>query len=350
MQMRISELKKAMDFVVTHISKTNIQQYFMQLINVMEANARTRVPQQRLQPISDQKKILLDQVKKVDIEKFLTFNERKLLAIYVDLDIFGIKGAVKIEDIFTQRQLDQQGAIDDLRKLEQKYSKLIGDAQNVLNILQPFAIPTLETDVPDGFGVLQITFKGAAAIENLDDLREYTDEWWKIVRGFGRLVDCTPGEVKVASFEKGSVIAEFFANFPLLEAIGLSGKLFLSGLATFLVFKRQLLEVENSQVATEATKQQMRDDAQQYKDKLIEEVTQKVLEKYSDKPEDAKGEARLSVRLSSEFLEKGGTIDFRLKASDLEKGEHKELAESYDRVRALETDIEAQRKLGNGDK
>jgi hypothetical protein len=339
--MRISELKQTVNFVKKAVIDTNLQQFFQQLIQVLQQNARMQ-PGQQPQPITQQKASLIAAIKSIRPET-LTLNERRLLKTFIDVDLMGNSGVEKVNTIFAEHNLDPIGAVNAFDEMRRKYEQLISSASDILRILAPIDVGVVETDIEDGHAVLQITFKAKAAMGNVTDWKEYSEQWWRIVRSFGLLTDTTADQAKILSFQQGSVIVEVSALYILVKAVGLAADKIMSVIERLLDLRKKIQEIKRLDLTNKQIELDLQKEADAFVENKMSQITENlILEINKAKAEDGevKNGLQLSIKDLYQFLDKGGTVDCRLRLMDKEPEEATQLRDVYGKIRTLETRIE----------
>lgn len=347
--MRISELKRTVNFVKQAVIDPNIPSLFQQLIQVLQQNARMQ-PGQQPQPITQQKTNLIAAIKSIRPET-LTLNERRLLKTFIDMDVMGDSGVDKVNRIFADHNLDPIGAVNAFNEMQQKYARLISTASEILKILEPIDVAVIETDIEDGHAVLQITFKGKATMGSVTDWREYSEQWWRIVRSFGLLTDTTADQAKILSFQQGSVIVEVSAVYILVKAIGSAADKIMSVIERLLDLRKKIHEIKQLDLTNKQIERDLEKEADAFVENKMSQITQHVtaeINKAKAEDGEVKNSLQISIKDLYQFLDRGGTVDCRLRLMDKEPEEAKQLRDVYGEIRTLETRIEELKLLTDG--
>jgi hypothetical protein len=309
-------------------------------------------PNQQPQPITEQKGKLLAALKAIRPET-LTLNERRLLATYIDADVMGEKGVDRVTAIFSEHNLDPMGAINAFTEMRQKYEQLITSASATLKVLEPIEIGEVETDIEEGRAVLQITFKDKAAISNVTEWREYSEQWWQIVRSFGLLTDTTTDQAKVLSFQQGSVLVEVSAPCLLVTAVGIAASRILTVIERLLDLRKKIAEIKQLDLTNKQIERDLEKEADAFQENKGNQIAQQVIAEIN-KAKVTDGEVTTAVQMSVKnlfiFLDKGGTVDCRLREAEEQPEEAKRLRTVYDSIRQLETQIDELKLLTDGRK
>jgi len=347
--MRISELKRTMDFVEKTVIEPGVPARFEELIAVLQENARMRTGQPP-QPITQQKANLIAAIKSIR-PQILTLNERRLLETFIDTDVMGDAGVESINRVFAEHNLDPMGAVNAFTEMKQKYDQLISAASETLKVLEPIDVAVIETDIEENRAVLQITFKEGASIGNVTEWHDHSDQWWQIVRSFGLLTDTTTDQAKVLSFQQGSVIVEISAAYLLVKAVGLAADKILSVIERLLELRKKIHEIKQLDLTNKQIERDLEKEAAAFQENKVTQIAQQVVAEIN-KAKATDGEVSNAMKMAVErlfkFLDNGGTVDCRLRLMEKEPEEAKQLRDVYRKIRTLETRIGELKLLTNG--
>jgi hypothetical protein len=322
---------------------------FQRLIQVLQQNAQQNGQQQ--QPITTQKAALIAAIKAIRIQT-LTLNERRLLKTFIETDLMGDNGVERINQIFVDHNLDPMGAVNAFNSMKAQYDKLIAAATETIKVLSSIDVAIVETDIEKGHAVLQITFKEKASIANVTDWREYSDQWWQIVRSFGLLTDTTTDQAKILSFQQGSVIVEVSATYLVVKAVGFVADKVLSVIERMLELRKKILEIKQLDLTNKQIERDLEKEAAAFQENKSNQIAQQVIAEIN-KAKATDGEVATAIKMAVEklftFLDKGGTVDCRLQQIEDEPAEAKQLREAYGKIRTLETRVAELKLLSNGE-
>ena len=347
--MRISELKRTVDFVKEAVIDPDVPAKFQQLIDVLRQNASLRQGQQP-QAITDQKTKLIAAIKTVRPER-LTLNECRLLKTLIDTDLMGDTGVAKVNQVFADHNLDPTGAVNAFTEMQGKYAKLVTSASSISKVLAPIDVPSIETDIKDGHAVLQITFKQKAAIANVVDWHESADEWWKITHAFCLLTDTAPEQAEILSFQQGSIVLEVSAVCIVVTAVGVTVDKILDVIERLFRIEEAIQRIKGLKLANKKAEIELQKEAEEFVEQNLSQIPQKVIAEINPKKSgngDVKSALSKAVEFLYKFLDKGGTIDCRLRLTETKPEETKRLREIYQGIRALERSVEQLKLITDG--
>ncbi|MGD0058165.1 MAG: hypothetical protein ABSD58_01985 [Verrucomicrobiia bacterium] len=188
-------------------------------------------------------------------------------------------------------------------------------------------------------------------ITNVAEWREYTDQWWKIIRHFGLLTDTTADQAKILSIQEGSIILEISAVYVLVKAIGLAADKILNVIERLYELRRTSREITRLDLTNKQIEKDLQKEADTFIESNLGQITQQVIAEIN-KSKAREGEVKSSLQISIkdlfDFLDRGGTVDCRLELTEGESGAPKELQAIFGQIRALETRVEELKLLTDG--
>ena len=330
-----------MEFVSKTVIEPGVPSRFKQLIDVLQQNARMQ-PGQQPQAITQQKADLIAAIKAIQPQQ-LTLNERRLLTTFIDTGVMGDPGVESINRVFADHNLDPMGAVNAFTKLKEKYDLLISAASETLKVLKPIDVAVVETDIEEGRAVLQITFKDRASIANVTDWHDLSEDWYHIIRSFGLLTDTTTEQAKVLSFQQGSVIAEIAGAYLVVKAVGSAAEKILTVIERLLELRKSIQKIKQLDLTNKQIEKDLEKEESASKENKVSQIAQQVISEINS-AKAADGEVGNAVKMAVErlfvFLDKGGTVDCRLRLMKQEPEPAKQVREVYGKIRTLETRIE----------
>ncbi|MDF8329036.1 hypothetical protein P5G63_11220 [Aeromonas salmonicida] len=166
--------------------------------------------------------------------------------------------------------------------------------------------------------IVKIHFKEHASINNIAELKSWSDKWYKITRGLSGIIDARPEDFVVSGASTGSVIFDIVINNDLLtvfqETIGHIAEV----TSAYYAFKKTLLELKSHSQndTTEKSSETFAHIETIIESKLNDVLDNKIKDMIqngtikNDSPE-AITNFKKSVHDTQDFLEKGGDFDLR---------------------------------------
>lgn len=347
--MRVSELKAAMEFIIESIKQRNTIVAFDGLINVIRQNAQHRQPGQQQAPITEQKKTLITALEGVSLSK-LTINEQNIIATFINLKRFGSSGVTTINQIFLEHNLDPMGAVNALETIKKEFANALQAATKTLEVLGPLNVADMDSDIEEGRAAIQITFKHKVAIDNITNLRDYSEEWYQVVRGVALLTDTAVEDSQILTVQKSSpLIIELSSVYVAVRVVGLIVDRVLNAVDRYLDLKKKATEIRQLNLQNKQIERDLDKEAENFRETIVEDIKNKVIEEVL-KDKKANGEVQKAMEISVKnvfaFLDKGGTIDCRVPDTN-NSADAKQIQQMYENIRSLEDKLEGVKLLEN---
>jgi hypothetical protein len=342
--MRVSELKRAMEFVIARVKEPLLIPKLNKLVNAVRQNARS--PQQQI-PITEEKQAVIKVIAGIVLDD-LTLNEREVIAASFNLKKLGQAGTVWVNKIFTDHYLDPMGAVNELEELLQEFSGLEEQALKTLEVLEPFHVEAVDGDLEPGKAALQITFKNQAAINDFSNLRDASEQWWEIMRGISILTHTAVEKIPILVMEKGYRLQiELSSNPQVLLALGSIVDKSLWAVDRYFDMKRKAEEIRAMDLDNKKIYHELEEEAEGYKRNIVDNINAAVIEAMAGRKSNGEVSTamEITVRHVFDFLDKGGTIDCRIPETGLPDLEKTKLATLYEKVRRLQSKIEGRKLL-----
>ena len=179
---------------------TPAAQHYGELQSALHHNAT----QQQKQPVRDQLNQLLSTLRSMPMHE-LSDDQIYLLEGQNVVHLIGMTGAKRVEKIVKSARFDPASANTDVQQMHQAMNEAL---QNFTSVKDSLAkIDDFEADQSNFDQMtIRIHFKDTAAIADVAAWKEWSNEWFDIVRGIAMCVDEAPENVKVLGARQGSVI------------------------------------------------------------------------------------------------------------------------------------------------
>lgn len=285
---------------------------FDNLLAPLEANAR-RGGNQAAQPFNQQQTDLLKTLGEINLNA-LTLSQMQTLDKMRLRENVGSRGEAKLEAIM-RSTLDIANVRDQVVNMKNEIVNGLTTAKQLNSALAPF-VEGSEPEVTSEQVLTRVTFERDASVQDIEDLREWTDKWFDIGRGFAIANGQTPKDVRVVGGARGSLILELAllatTAMPLAKAINL----ILDSMVKYRDFQKRGLEVKRLKDSSPAMAKDFDEDSQRWearaqrlKEEVAEQTASTIVEYFSDYRKENKAELYKAVKTLVDFISRGGDVD-----------------------------------------
>ncbi len=173
-------------------------------LRVLHKKLNQNATQPTKQPVKDDLKLLLGSLRAMPLH-LLTREQISVLEREDVLQFVGNQGARHIESIVKSARFDAATAAQEISEIQQALGKLQNNFSEVADRLASLKFVEEEESYIDQIAV-RVHFRDNAAINDITELKEWSQEWFDIMRGIAICVDEAPETVKVLGAHQGSVI------------------------------------------------------------------------------------------------------------------------------------------------
>lgn len=310
--MQVSELHQLTSWVEDSIINTSLSSHYTGLQNVLNQNAQRR-NNQPAQPFETQKSTLIEALSSINSDE-LTNTQIATLNQLELKDLIGNEGVAKIEHLLSNT-LD----IAQVAKTMQEYTARLNSGISKVQAIKAALSPILhesDADISKGKVLTRVVFHHDASINNIKDLKSWTNKWFEIGRGFSIANGQTPEDVEVIGAAKGSIIIELAllatTALPIAKAINLT----VDSLVKFQDFRLKSLQIRDMKNENPKLEKELEEDAerwdsraQQVKDDAVNEITDEIKNTLENFKEEHSNELNKAVRNLVDFMSKGGDVE-----------------------------------------
>jgi hypothetical protein len=353
--MQVAELYDLSVWVHDEVIQTNIVAHYLALRKAVHQAAQEGQAQQSFEPQRESLFALLREVPMYD----LSSAQLEMLKNFSIADNVGDSAVKTIENILFRNQLDAATAaaklaaiVDEMNQGQSKSEQIRGALEGLIR----------EPEREFGEIPIRIVFTKNASIDNLKDLKAWSNQWFQIVEGITRAHGVAPEKIRVVGAGTGSIIFELATEVIALG--GTLGTIVIFGLkATTEVMKiRKGAEVIRGLKIDNSAK--LAKELEKSADKLKKDKAEEITKEISIKLEiNQTGEGDKIVHLGSavekvlDFLDKGGEVDAWVPEDEIDEEDDQEeqkllrndLQEMFEEVRRLKTDLRLLEHKSNED-
>jgi hypothetical protein len=343
--MQVDELFELTQWIATEVEQAGIRTRYEELHAQLLSNAQSS----QQQPFENQKNNLLDAIRKVPLHS-ITLEQRRFLDCIGIGDFVGERAVAHVEDVLFRNVIDPATAAAKIKEAGDSVAEGLRRSTRLREDLEDCVI--VEEAIEDGV-LVRVIFDGDASINNVVDLKEWTEIWHRIVRGIAMAHKRPPEDVKVVGAGRGSLLLDLAASYDValtvtgivLAALGVTERVFR--------IRKQAVEIEGLQLSNKKIAKELEAEAEKVRDTGAEGISAEFTAKLKIDPKtsgDIATALGTAVKDLVGFLEKGGEVDCVIpeptegaEAPPDEKQE--ELRKSFREIRQLEAII---RQLGPG--
>ena len=309
--MQTEELLQLSNWFKDNVVKNNIPQNYTNLYNKMNLNVRRQNGLQN-QPFIDEKNKLFTSLSKIHFED-LTIEQIKFLEEF-KIDKLINEEAIKIiTNDLTSNTLDISSATNIIKE----YNDKIINAQNkfleINELLSQYFKVNLKNEINENEVLMRLYFQEGMSIDNLNDLKKLSANWYDISRGIAMALNQTPEDFRVIGAKKGSIIIDLAVTVGVATAVS---KILLEALKVadrVLDIRKKVEEIKALKLSNKKIELELKKEADTEREsgiKVIVEETINQLKINSENEGDKITAIEKSVKKLIDFTENGGQVDF----------------------------------------
>lgn len=264
----------------------------------------------------------------------------------------GAEGASGVEDILIRNPLDLATVASRLTERLESIRDGIGRSDRLAQDLQGCVV--VSESLGDGI-LIRVKFAGDASVENVVDLKDWSNVWHGIVRGITMAHGASPEEIRVIGASQGSLIIDLAG--PETFAITVTGIVFgaLRVAEKVVQIRKQAQEVKGLKLSNQKIAKELESEAKKVEASGAEEVTAEFTAKLNLDPAKSGDAITALGRAISDlvrFLRQGGEVDCVLpeqtEEEESQSPDRQELAQNLHQIRELERRLR-ELEAGSGD-
>jgi len=309
--MNVDEIYELAVWVDREVSGKGVPQAYAALQAILQTNADSG---SAAQPFEAERQAVIDAVRSVSLAS-LSAEQREILANERIAQHLGENGVQEVEEILVRNQLDIATAAQRFGTIVADFNRAVTHFQALESSLNGF----VKRRSVESEGVLmRVVFTAEASINDVVDLKEWSEKWWRIARGVALANGNAVEDVKVASASHGSIIIELLLFAGLANVFLTLMNKALEGTEKILNIRLKLDEIRKLDIKEPSIEELLANAIKKARAEKIEEIA-KALVDAEVLPKKLTADNRNTLVSSiSElvgFLEKGGEVDFVLPAS-----------------------------------
>ena len=300
--MNIGELRALAEWFGEHYS--TLQNLYGKLLQPIQHNAN----QGNKQPIENQLNQLIAYMSDMKFEELSLQQIRILEELGVD-EYIGLKGTNFVEGTIRTSEYDPSTAASRISEAISSITQAHDGFQSYQNSLKSLGLEEDDNEEND-FITIRVGFQNDASINHVTDLKNYSKDWYDIIRGIALSVDEAPESTKVVGASTGSIILILAGTASVTAILALISKNIASVAKDVIGIANQIVELRGKKLLNDVIEKELK--KQEYEKKksaekdIIEIISEKIPAMDGEKIAALSG----SIKKLLAFNEKGGNVDF----------------------------------------
>lgn len=287
-------------------------QKYQALLKLMDANlAQNNQNQKQKQPIREVWQDLYGELKRIQLTE-LNFQQLQHLEGTGLMEYLGERGARYVKRTVKESAYDPATGAAEIKKAHSSINSAVQQfkgLQQALDALELMPV-SVQTDIDDDEALARIQFTSDASINNIADLKQWSNDWNDIVRGVGLCVGETPQSVRVVGASQGSILVwiggtMMFISFMAHMSRKVSG-IVLDGLRV----AEAIEDLRHKKISNSAIEQALRDQQKETENKAEQELIEELKIKAVDFQPDHEAHLKKAVTKFIKFSKQGGAVDY----------------------------------------
>lgn len=304
--MNIEELFDVADWISAWLQGPCTKQYAALQQKILQ---KSKQPAQQ-EGFEEEKLALYETIERLPLD-MLSRSQIDVLRQLGIAHLLGQQGKSEIEKILTDNTLDLTTAAKRIQENSQDLNKAVEWSTNAYQVLSKVVDKTTD-ELSGNAAMLHVHFEGDAAVANFSDMKDWSEAWFTISRGFAMAANEPPENIRIVSAGKGSIIIDAVAT------------LWVSKLLTHVI--KAIFEAQEQYyhmvIAREHAKKAVRDNRviQDEFDKELDNAEKQAIERVTNdaietaeiapKGDGERAEAlKRAVKQLFRFMKKGGDVD-----------------------------------------
>jgi len=349
--MQLNELISMVNYIDEVItSKPKLVLEYHSMVNLFNQVRQDPSPQHTKQ-LNDAKNNIIKLQNSIQ-PKDWGYLKTKLFKRYGAYRLIGIGAVEELNTLLENNKANPAGAAQEVQNIINDLKKLNTNIKQLKSSLGSLTEEFEEEEVEEGKAILYLVFEEDASIKTIKDMEDYSKQWRRILSGFFKFAKEPQEDAKIYSIEKGSLILGLIGKVTLITLIARGTSEMLGIYKKVLEIKKAKLEVENLELKNDKIKSGLKGLDEELKsliEKKSQEVVKNLMKEYKGKSETDKQEVEnhinISLRQIFDFVEKGGKIDFTDPNKKEDSKEKRELINSFNDVKSIESEVEELKAL-----
>lgn len=310
------ELQEAYDldkWIKEEITSREVMQKYSALQQALQQNFKRNQNQPPV-PFNEQKEDLLDALKKVSTYGLSNPQLRVLENLEISKHV-GKTASDSIRALMTESAADLGHLAEEIQKYQTELQQGIQKVTAISTALETI-ISTKEVKLPEDMILTRVTFENDASINDINDLKRWTNRLYTISRGMAVACNQPVESIKVEGASKGSLVFTLVIGRYIASILTKTIKEILECMSEYQNFKIKAHEAELAALKKDRFEQDYLEDQQRWeeratraKQQIIDDLTEQRKEDIEGFNDNHKAELRSSIKDLVELISKGGDVD-----------------------------------------
>jgi hypothetical protein len=283
---------------------------YQALLKLMDANLAQNNQNQK-QPIREAWQDLYGELKRIQLTE-LNFQQLQHLEDIGLMEYLGEQGARYVKRTVKESAYDPATGAEEIKKAHLSINSAVQRFKGLQQALDALKLlpGSVENVVDDDEALARIQFTSDASINNIADLKKWSNDWNDIVRGVGLCVGETPHSVRVVGASQGSILVwiggtMLFVSFMAHMSRKVSG-IVLDGLRV----AEAIEDLRHKKISNSAIEQALRDQQKENETKAEQKLFEELKIKAVDFQPEHEAHLKTAVKKFIQFSKKGGAVDY----------------------------------------
>lgn len=300
--MNIDELRSLAEWFHEHYGE--VQKLYGKLLQPIQHNAN----QAGKQPLENQLNELINYLQHMKFDD-LSLQQIKILDDLGVSEYIGLQGANFVEGTIRTSEYDPSTAATRINEAINSVNQAHDGFQAYRDSLRSLGIGESDDDEPD-FITIRVGFQNDAAINNVTDLRNYSKDWYDIIRGIALAADEAPEATKVVGASTGSIILILAGTASVTAILALISKNIASVAKDVIGIASQIEDLRGKKLLNSVIEKELKKLEEDKKKNAEKEIIDLVSDKIAGIDGEKITALSGSIRKLLTFNEKGGNVDF----------------------------------------
>lgn len=303
--MYIRELLDLTNWIEINIVEKRTRELLNDLIAVMLVNAQPGNPKS---PFNAQQENVLQVIASINLDS-LTIEQINILDQLGITPYVGKRGVSAITDFIVLNPIDIVTALEKLKNIAALFEATVAKSNQIKAAFREFQFP--ESKLGDDV-LLRVRFASEASINDVVDLKKWSEVWFEIGRGVSMLHGKAPEDVRVVGAGTGSILIDLAVGYAIAKTVA---GIFLEAFKVaekYLDLKQKAQDIRSAGVSQEVVGK-IEETAEKQKDEGVIKIVHTIKLEVSPK---ADGEVEKVLTKAVEnligFIQKGGDVEYLL--------------------------------------
>jgi hypothetical protein len=300
--MNIHELRSLAEWFDEHFAV--LQSLYGNLLQPISHNAS----QGNKQPLEDQLNKIIEYMDRMNFDD-LSLQQINLLDDLGVITYISSDGAKFIDSTIRTSEYDPSTAVTRINEAINSINKAHDGFQAYRNSLGSLGISESDDDEND-FITIRVGFQNDASINNVTDLKNYSRDWYDIIRGIALAADEAPEATRVIGASTGSIILILAGTVSVTTILALISKNIASVAKDVIGIATQIEDLRGKKLLNSVIEKELRKQEEEKRKNAEKEIIELISEKIPAIDGEKITALSGSIRKLLTFNEKGGNVDF----------------------------------------